>query len=242
MARVRSPGGGTAAARDRVRWGRREGPAGRLSARPRATAAVSRTPDATGKPVIDAAPARLPATRQSALDLIGRGIADPDDFGPGVVARRPYESGPDTWPVLGTDCVWQQAEPGSGVLTTLTRSVEVPAGQNARAEPADVAVTAKGAKGWMDARIGDLGVRAQSAGFTGSRVSTGPVLAPAFLRRPGRSPGVSVRPGVQRPVGGPGREGDGPASWGPAPRSEPGPPRAGRGNRPDGMKRIFGRA
>ncbi|MCX5108613.1 hypothetical protein OOK13_08735 [Streptomyces sp. NBC_00378] len=161
---------------------------------PRATAAVSRTPDATGKPVIDAAPARLPATRQSALDLIGRGIADPDDFGPGVVARRPYESGPDTWPVLGTDCVWQQAEPGSGVLTTLTRSVEVPAGQNARAEPADVAVTAKGAKGWMDARIGDLGVRAQSAGFTGSRVSTGPVLAPAFLRRPGRSPGGECSP------------------------------------------------
>ncbi|MGW2106537.1 hypothetical protein [Streptomyces sp. NPDC001948] len=222
----------------------------RPSASPSATGTTGKeTPDATDGPVIDADPARLPATRKAALDLIGRVIVDPDDFGPGVVARRPYESGQDTWPVLGADCVWQQAEPGRGVLATLTRSFEVPAGKGkgplrlaaivtvhraddgARWEMAEsleesmrcptqqlrqgefigglaatalgrgeanqgnsedalmesgeyrsaelggphpyfweqdqilrftVAVTAKGAKGWTDTEIGDLGVRAQS--------------------------------------------------------------------------------
>ncbi|MFF3526369.1 hypothetical protein ACFYX5_06790 [Streptomyces rubiginosohelvolus] len=75
----------------------------------------------------DPDPARLPRTRAAALDLIDRVIADPDSFGPGVVKRSPYESGPDTWPVLGEDCVWQQRKPGHSVLATLTRSFEVPA-------------------------------------------------------------------------------------------------------------------
>ncbi|MEL5958783.1 hypothetical protein AADR41_29145 [Streptomyces sp. CLV115] len=84
-------------------------------------------PDATGEPVIDADPARLPTTRKAALDLIDQVIADPESFGPGVVARTPYESGPDSWPVLDDDCVWQQGDPGRGILATLTRSFEVPA-------------------------------------------------------------------------------------------------------------------
>ncbi|MEV6123079.1 hypothetical protein AB0M23_21605 [Streptomyces sp. NPDC052077] len=207
-------------------------------------------PGATGEFVIDADPARLPTTRKAALRLIGQVIADPESFGPGVVARTPYESGQGTWPVLGADCVWQQREPGHGVLATLTRSFEVPAGEGkgplrlaaivtvhrtdggARWEMAEsleesmrcptqqlrqgefigglgagalawgeanqvnsedtlvesgefrsselggphpyfwqqdrilrftFAVTAKGAKGWTDAEIGDLGVQAQSA-------------------------------------------------------------------------------
>ncbi|WP_260988125.1 hypothetical protein [Streptomyces sp. CFMR 7] len=72
-------------------------------------------------------PARLPTTRAAALDLIGRVIADPDSFGPGVVKRSPYESGPATWPVLGADCVWKQEKPADTVLATRTRSFEVPA-------------------------------------------------------------------------------------------------------------------
>ncbi|MEU0098024.1 hypothetical protein [Streptomyces sp. NPDC006267] len=72
-------------------------------------------------------PARLPKTRAEARDLIGRVIAGPDSFGPGVVKRKPYESDPATWPVLGTDCVWQQRKPGHSVLATLTRSFEAPA-------------------------------------------------------------------------------------------------------------------
>ncbi|MET9662818.1 hypothetical protein [Streptomyces sp. NPDC006510] len=226
----------------------------RPSASPSASTAAGKdgkeSPGATGEPVIDADPARLPTTRKAALDLTGRVIADPEDFGPGVVARSPYESGPDTWPVLDADCVWQQREPGRGVLATLTRSFEVPAGRGkgplrlaaivtvhrtddgarwemaesleesmrcptqqlrqgefigglgagalARGEANQVnsedtlvesgeyrsaepggpypyfweqdqilrftfAVTAKGAKGWTDDEIGDLGVRAQSA-------------------------------------------------------------------------------
>lgn len=94
----RSPGGGTGSA----------GPAG--------------TPY-----TLDPDPARLPATRAAALDLIGKVIAGPDSFGPGVVKQSPYESDPDTWPVLGEDCVWQQQKPGFSVLATLTRSFEVPA-------------------------------------------------------------------------------------------------------------------
>ncbi|MFJ9261438.1 hypothetical protein ACIRP4_14355 [Streptomyces bacillaris] len=72
-------------------------------------------------------PARLPTTRAAALDLIGRVIAGPDSFGPGVVKRSPYESGPATWPVLGDDCVWKQEKPADTVLATRTRSFEVPA-------------------------------------------------------------------------------------------------------------------
>ncbi|MFF2651543.1 hypothetical protein [Streptomyces sp. NPDC058045] len=77
--------------------------------------------------VIKPDPARVPKTRAAALDLIHRVIADPDNFGPGVVKRTPYESDPATWPVLGEDCVWQQKKPGADVLATLTRSFEVPA-------------------------------------------------------------------------------------------------------------------
>ncbi|WDG33417.1 hypothetical protein N7925_06200 [Streptomyces sp. CA-278952] len=81
------------------------------------------SPDAS--PVPD--PARLPKTRAQARDLIGRVIAGPDSFGPGVVKRSPYESDPATWPVLGEDCVWQQQKPAYSVLATLTRSFELPA-------------------------------------------------------------------------------------------------------------------
>ncbi|MFJ1621537.1 hypothetical protein ACIODX_14395 [Streptomyces sp. NPDC088190] len=110
-----SGGNGEGAAKDRP------------SATPAHGTAATKTPDADTGPVIDADPARLPATRKAALDLIGRVIADPDSFGPGVVARRPYESDPATWPVLGADCVWRQEKPASSVLATLTRSFEVPA-------------------------------------------------------------------------------------------------------------------
>ncbi|TXS67903.1 hypothetical protein EAO76_34715 [Streptomyces sp. sk2.1] len=93
----------------------------------KAIAGAKGSSDATAGPVVDADPARLPTTRKAALGLIGKVIANPDDFGPGIVARTPYESGPDTWPVLGADCVWQQGDPGRGILATLTRSFEMPA-------------------------------------------------------------------------------------------------------------------
>ncbi|WUN67133.1 hypothetical protein OG797_06785 [Streptomyces sp. NBC_00304] len=76
---------------------------------------------------IEADPARLPTSRGEALDLIDRVIADPASFGPDVTRRSPYESDPATWPVLGTDCVWEQKKPLSSVLATRSRSFEVPA-------------------------------------------------------------------------------------------------------------------
>ncbi|MFJ2093630.1 hypothetical protein ACIOEW_30785 [Streptomyces sp. NPDC087901] len=95
------------------------------SARAEPGARTSEKPDDTG--VIDADPARLPTSPEEALDLIGRVIAEPATFGPGVVKRSPYESDPATWPVLGTDCIWRQQKPASSVLATLSRSFEVPA-------------------------------------------------------------------------------------------------------------------
>ncbi|WP_315986329.1 hypothetical protein [Streptomyces sp. OR43] len=89
------------------------------------TAEPSARPEDSGG--IDVDPAGLPTTRKEALDLIGRVIAEPAAFGPGVVKRSPYESDPATWPVLGTDCVWRQEKPASSVLATLSRSFEVPA-------------------------------------------------------------------------------------------------------------------
>ncbi len=84
-----------------------------------------RDPDAGDTFVPD--PARLPASRAEARDLIGRVIAGPDSFGPGVVKRSPYESDPATWSVLGEDCVWRRQKPAPSVLATLTRSFEAPA-------------------------------------------------------------------------------------------------------------------
>lgn len=84
-------------------------------------------PSAGSTPALDPDPARLPTTRAAALDLIARVIAVPDSFGSGVVKRKPYESGPAAWPVLGEDCVWRQRKPDQGVLATLSRSFELPA-------------------------------------------------------------------------------------------------------------------
>ncbi|MER5552360.1 hypothetical protein ABT001_11860 [Streptomyces sp. NPDC002793] len=105
------------------------GGGGAPSARnPDASAAAGPSADtASTAPVLDADPARLPKDRKAALALIGRVIADPGSFGPGVVRRSPYESDPATWPVLGADCAWHQEKPASSVLATLTRSFEVPA-------------------------------------------------------------------------------------------------------------------
>lgn len=101
------------------------GEGGRASASRGASTAPASGPEDTG--LIDADPARLPASRADALAFIGKVIADPDSFGPGVVRRSPYESDPATWPVLGADCAWQRKKPASSVLATRSRSFEVPA-------------------------------------------------------------------------------------------------------------------
>ncbi|MCX4680513.1 hypothetical protein OG413_35440 [Streptomyces sp. NBC_01433] len=97
---------------------------------PGSPSAPSSDPDPDPAPssaLVDADPARLPKNRSAALALIGKVIAEPDSFGPGVVKRSPYESDPATWPVLGTDCVWARQKPAGNVLATVTRNFEVPA-------------------------------------------------------------------------------------------------------------------
>ncbi|MEE1737682.1 hypothetical protein PUR49_14405 [Streptomyces sp. BE147] len=103
----------------------RGGPGTEASVSPGSSASASSPASASAS--LDADPARLPKTRSAALAFIGEVIADPDSFGPEVVKRSPYESGPDTWPVLGADCAWEQRKPADSVLATLTRSFELPA-------------------------------------------------------------------------------------------------------------------
>lgn len=69
-----------------------------------------------------------PASEAEARRLIGKVIAEPHEFGPGVERGEPYESDPDTWPVLSDDCIWQQQQLPDTVLATLTRRFVVPAG------------------------------------------------------------------------------------------------------------------
>ncbi|WP_331454187.1 hypothetical protein A6P39_45535 [Streptomyces sp. FXJ1.172] len=65
--------------------------------------------------------ARQPKTRSQALELLRAVTAAPDSFGPGYVRRTPYESDPADWPMLGTDCVWQQQALPRDVLGSLSR-------------------------------------------------------------------------------------------------------------------------
>ncbi|MYU32155.1 hypothetical protein GTW52_03275 [Streptomyces sp. SID8358] len=87
------------------------------------------SPSATGSPAgaLDADPARLPRDRGAARALVAQVIADPAGFGPGIVRRTPYESDPETSPVLGADCVWHAGKLRASVLATLSRSYELPA-------------------------------------------------------------------------------------------------------------------
>ncbi|WBO68898.1 undecaprenyl-diphosphate phosphatase [Streptomyces camelliae] len=72
-------------------------------------------------------PARMPKSRSAALELLRAVTAGPESFGPGYVRRTPYESDPADWPVLGTDCVWQQQPLPADVLGSLSRYGRLPA-------------------------------------------------------------------------------------------------------------------
>ncbi|MGW3951322.1 hypothetical protein ACWEKM_10345 [Streptomyces sp. NPDC004752] len=73
-------------------------------------------------------PGRLPESRSQALRLLRAVTAGPDSYGPGYERRTPYESDPADWPVLGSDCVWQQESLPADVLGSLTRYGRLPAG------------------------------------------------------------------------------------------------------------------
>ncbi|WBO68682.1 hypothetical protein [Streptomyces camelliae] len=69
----------------------------------------------------------MPKTRSAALELLRAVTAGPESFGPGFGRRTPYESDPADWPVLGTDCVWQQQALPGDVLGSLSRYGRLPA-------------------------------------------------------------------------------------------------------------------
>ncbi|WP_212908647.1 hypothetical protein [Streptomyces sp. TS71-3] len=102
---------------------------------------------------IDAA--RLPRTAAQARALVRGVIADPELFGSGAVRATPYESDPDTWPVLGDDCAWQPRGLPGDVLATLTRYMEMPDG---RGRTAGVTVTVTVHRTALDAAWQQAGV------------------------------------------------------------------------------------
>ncbi|MGW4911697.1 hypothetical protein [Streptomyces sp. NPDC004270] len=84
------------------------------------------TPTAT--PTFETDPAKQPRTAAQARALIGKVIAGPELFGRQVVRTTPYESDPSRWALLDDGCDWQSEKLPAGVLATLTRHFEVPAG------------------------------------------------------------------------------------------------------------------
>jgi hypothetical protein len=82
----------------------------------------------TASPTFATDPAKQPRTAGQARSLIRKVIAGPELFGQKVVRTTPYESDPSRWAVLGDGCAWQLKELPAGVLATLTRHFEVPAG------------------------------------------------------------------------------------------------------------------
>lgn len=82
----------------------------------------------TASPTVGTDPAKEPGTADQARALVGKVIAGPELFGPGVERATPYESDPSRWAVLGDGCAWQLEELPADVLATLTRHFEVPAG------------------------------------------------------------------------------------------------------------------
>lgn len=100
------------------------------------------TASPTPTEVVDIAHDRLPDTKAKAAALVRDVLPAPSAFGPGAVRESPYESDPRRWAVLGDDCVWQQQALPKGVLATLTRSYEIPAGDGKAALRLSAVVTA----------------------------------------------------------------------------------------------------
>lgn len=59
-------------------------------------------------PTEQADPAEQPHTAADAWAFVRKVIVDPETVGSGVAPGAPYESDPNTWAVLGEDCVWQR--------------------------------------------------------------------------------------------------------------------------------------
>ncbi|MET9088067.1 hypothetical protein ABZX77_40345 [Streptomyces sp. NPDC004237] len=78
-------------------------------------------------PTERADPAKQPHTAAEAWAFVRKMIDDPELVGSGAAPGTPYESDPNTWAVLGEDCVWQREGLPKDVLATLTRHFEVPA-------------------------------------------------------------------------------------------------------------------
>ncbi|MFD9281734.1 ABC transporter substrate-binding protein [Streptomyces mirabilis] len=78
----------------------------------------------TASPTTETDPAKQPRTADQARALIGKVIAGPELFGPGVVRTTPYESDPSRWAVLGDGCTWHLAElPAGGKVGLYARVV-----------------------------------------------------------------------------------------------------------------------
>ncbi|MGW3449717.1 hypothetical protein [Streptomyces sp. NPDC001076] len=86
-----------------------------------ASASASASPSTANQPYT-LAEAAAPRTRAEAVAFVRGLTVQPDYFGTGYRRRDPYELGPASWAVLGTDCLWRREAIPSTVLASLTRS------------------------------------------------------------------------------------------------------------------------
>lgn len=75
--------------------------------------------------------AALPRDHAAAAELAGEIVAEPEDFGAGVVAEDGAPDDPASRAELGPDCVWRQAPLPPDLLASLTRRAVLPAGDGA---------------------------------------------------------------------------------------------------------------
>ncbi|MFF0968734.1 hypothetical protein ACWDQO_33680 [Streptomyces sp. NPDC003703] len=113
-------------------------------------------------PAQEADPAKSPADARAARALIRAVIADEALVGGGARRAAPYESDPDTWAVLGEDCVWRRAALPAGVLGNLRRDFEVPGAGGAPALRLSAEVTVHRTAllaAWDEARMAEEALR-----------------------------------------------------------------------------------
>ncbi|MFG2956559.1 hypothetical protein ACGF5O_22910 [Streptomyces sp. NPDC048291] len=94
---------------------------GGTGASPSASASTSTSTSTSDQPYT-LAEAVAPKTRAEAVAFVRGLTVQPDYFGTGYRRRDPYEQGPTSWAVLGTDCLWRREALPSTVLASLTRS------------------------------------------------------------------------------------------------------------------------
>ncbi|WP_234437009.1 hypothetical protein [Streptomyces maremycinicus] len=123
-----------------------------------ASGAPSASPSAGGASALtpfEADPARVPRTRPQAEALAATVALRPEGWGPDFRAQRPAESTPGTAAVLDAQCRWVRQGLPQGVLASLSRYSEIPAGAGKGELKVMAAVTVHATARDADERLAD---------------------------------------------------------------------------------------